>query len=79
MRKVFLERKKLICDYSRSNQKPLTDQITEIASTCAPISESLSNIRTMSETGNLIKEKLFGKVSRTVWNFKEYFQVLFTI
>ena len=44
---VFSEKKYLICDCSRVNQMPLTDQITEPAS--APISELLSNIITMIE------------------------------
>ena len=33
--------------FSRSNQMPSTDQITNIASYCAPITEVPSNISTM--------------------------------
>ena len=50
MRKVFLERKKLICDYSRSNQKPLTDHLTKFAPYLCTISDFPSNISTMKDT-----------------------------
>ena len=44
---LFEEKINPICDHSLSNQMPWTDQITEFAFTCGPISELPSNISTM--------------------------------
>ena len=42
--RYFLRKKNPFCDHSRSKEIPETDQVSEIAPSCAPISELPSNI-----------------------------------
>ena len=61
-KRYFRPGKNPICDCSRSNQMPLTDQITEIAQrlriSCAQISELPSIIRTMKRPRSSRKQNI---------------------